>query len=164
MSEPFDFEAFIAGSRLAQDTFHLYLVDNGPAISRLQDDLDKAQAVGDEREATPGVDSSRIESEIKALIDEMETSRRSFTLRALNSSELETTTSDDTDVFDQLAIQSVKPTLNRDQWKRVSEVVGVTQFRRFVSEANALALRQVVVPDFSPTDSTSQDLRESSVN
>ena len=164
MSEPFDFEAFIAGAKLAEDTFHLYLVDHGPAIARLQADVDKARAVADDREASVDGESVEKEREVERLIAEMEGSRRSFTLRALNTEEFKRTADDDTDVFDQLAIQAVKPVLDRDQWKRISDVVGATQFGRFVAEANGLAMRQVVVPDFSPTVSTSQDLRESSLS
>jgi hypothetical protein len=67
-------------------------------------------------------------------------------------------------VYDQLAIQSVNPVLNRDQWKRLGAAVGAEQFGEFIRKANALATLKVVVPDFSPTISTSQDLRESSLS
>ena len=78
--------------------------------------------------------------------------------------ELEQIASDGTDVYDQLAIQSVKPALDRDQWKRVGAAAGAQQFSAFVRKANALATLEVVVPDFSQPISTSQDLRESSLS
>src|SRR5690348_11503368 len=98
----FDFEAFISGARLAEDTFSLYLVDNGRKIAALQAELDKAAAaVGDEREATTGVDTSSIEAQIAALVDEMGKSRRELTLRALTPDELKRVSDSDTDVYDQ---------------------------------------------------------------
>jgi hypothetical protein len=158
----FDFEAFISGARLAEDTFSLYLVDNGRKIAHLQERIDKAKSSGDEREASTG-NTADLEAQVAALVDEMSGSRREFTLRALTPDEWKHVVSDDgTDVYDQLAAQSVKPALNRDQWKRVGEVVGVSQFSTFVAQANALATNDVVMPDFSPSDSTTHDLRESS--
>ena len=159
----FDFEAFISGARLAEDTFSLYFVDNGRKIAHLQEQIDAAKDGGDEREASTG-NTADLEAQVAALVDEMSNSRREFTLRAVTPDELKRIGDDDTDVYDQLATQSVKPVLTRDQWKRVGDAAGAKQFSTFVSKANALATNDVVMPDFSPSDSTSLDLRESSSN
>ena len=91
-------------------------------------------------------------------------SKRDLTLRALTPDELKRVSDDDTDVYDQLATQSVKPKLDRDQWQRLGAAAGAKQFSEFVSKANVLATNDVVMPDFSPSDSTTHDLRESSSN
>ncbi|WP_330473830.1 hypothetical protein [Terrabacter sp. C0L_2] len=159
----FDFEAFISGARLAEDTFSLYLVDNGRKIAHLQEQIDKAKNGGDEREASTG-NTVDLEAQVAALVDEMAASKRDLTLRALTPDELKRVSDDDTDVYDQLATQSVKPKLDRDQWQRLGAAAGAKQFSEFVSKANVLATNDVVMPDFSPSDSTTHDLRESSSN
>lgn len=165
MSEPFDFEAFIAGSHLAEDTFELYLVNHGPAIARIQAEIEQAKAGGgDDRESSVPADVTDLERQVARLTAEMEKSRREITLRSVTPDELERIAGDSTDVYDQLAIQSVKPALDRDQWKRLGAAAGAQQFAEFVRKANALATLEVVVPDFSPSTSTTQDLRESSLS
>ena len=165
MSEPFDFEAFISGAKLAEDTFELYLVNHGPAIARLRAQIDEARGGGvDDREATVGADVSALEEQVARLSAEMQKSKREVTLRSVTPEELEKIASPDTDVYDQLAIQAVTPPLDRDQWKRLGAAAGAEQFSDFIRKANALATLKVVVPDFSPTISTSQDLRESSLS
>jgi len=160
----FDFEAFISGARLAEDTFPLYLVDNSREIARLTEQLDAAKTGGDEREASTGNETAELEAKIAALVDEMGKSKRELTLRALTPDELKRVGDDDTDIYDQLAMQSVKPALNRDQWRRLGAAAGAMQFSRFQSKANVLATNDVVMPDFSPSNSTSQDQRESSLS
>jgi len=159
----FDFEAFISGARLAEDTFSLYLVDNGRKIAHLQEQIDKARDSGDEREASTG-NTADLEAQVATLVDEMGKSKREFTLRALTPDEWKTSGEPDLDAYDQLAMQSVKPKLDRDQWKRVGAAAGARQFSTFMASANALAINDVVVPDFSPSNSTTPDLRESSSN
>jgi hypothetical protein len=162
MSELFDFEAFIAGSKLAEDTFTLYLVNHGPAIARLQAQIEQAKSSGDDRESTVSPDVSHLEQQIARLTAEMHKSKREVTLRQLNYDEIDMVTSPDTDVYDQLAAQAVNPPLDREQWKRLAVAVGATHFGQFVGKANALATSGVVVPDFSPNASTTPDQRESS--
>jgi hypothetical protein len=164
MSEPFDFEAFIAGAHLAEDTFALYLVNHGPQIARLQEQIAAASAPGDEREASTDSASADLEQQVETLIAQMEESKREVTLRTLTPDELRDLSGEETDVYDQLATQSVSPRLDRDQWQRLGAAVGATPFAEFVTKANALAVSRAVVPDFSPTISTSPDLRESSPN
>ena len=121
----FDFEAFISGARLAEDTFSLYLVDNGRKVAALQAELDQASVdSGDERESSTGSDTADIEARIAALVDEMGKSRREFTLRAVTPDELKRIGDPDTDIYDQLATQSVEPKLNRDQWQRLGSAAG----------------------------------------
>jgi hypothetical protein len=164
MSEPFDFEAFISGAKLAEDTFDLYLVNNGPAIDRLEAKIKQADTGADDRESSVPADVTALKQQVAALKAAMEKSKREFTLRSVTPDELEQIAGDGTDVYDQLAIQSVKPALDRDQWKRVGAAAGAQQFSAFVRKANALATLEVVVPDFSQPISTSQDQRESSLN
>ena len=159
----FDFESFISGARLAEDTFSLYLVDNGRKIAHLQEQIDKAKNGGDEREASTG-NTADLEAQVAALVEEMAKSKRDLTLRALTPDELKRVSDDDTDVYDQLATQSVKPKLDRDQWQRLGAAAGAKQFSEFVSKANVLATNDVVMPDFSPSTLSSPDLRESSPN
>ena len=159
----FDFEEFISGARLAEDTFSLYLVDNGRKITHLQEQIDKAKNSGDEREASTG-NTADLEAQVATLVEEMRASKGEFTLRAVTPDELKRISDDDTDIYDQLAMQSVKPKLDRDKWQRLGEAAGAAQFSVFVSKANALATNAVVVPDFSPSTSTTQDQRESSLN
>ena len=161
----FDFEAFIAGAHLAEDTFPLYLVNHGPQIARLTEQIDAAKGRGDEREASTDNATAELEVQVADLIAQMEKSKREVTLRTLTPDEWKTVSSDDaTDVYDQLAMQSVKPKLDRDQWQRLGAAAGASQFAEFLGKANALALSRVVVPDFSPSNSTSPDPRESSSN
>ena len=165
MSEQFDFEAFIAGAKPAEDTFPLYLVNHGPAIERLRGEIDKAKAGSDDdREASVPAEVADLEQQVARLIAEMQKSKREVTLRSVTPDELEKIASPDTDVYDQLAVQAVSPPLDREQWKRLGEGVGAAQFAEFVAKANALATLKVVVPDFSQITSTSQDLRESSLS
>lgn len=164
MSEPFDFEAFIAGSKLAEDTFTLYLVNHGPAIARLQAQIDQAKSSGDDRESTVSPDVSHLEQQIARLTAEMHKSKREVTLRTVTPDELQHIGTDKTDIYDQLEIQSVKPALDRDQWKRLGAAVGAEQFADFIRKANALATLKMVVPDFSPSASTTPDQRESSLS
>lgn len=164
MSEPFDFEAFIAGAHLAEDTFPLYLVNHGPQIARLTARIDAAKSPGDEREASTGSATADLERQVADLIAEMEASKREVTLRSLTPDEFKALSGDDTDIYDQLSMQSVAPVLDCDQWQRLGAAIGAAPFMEFQSKANALALSRAVVPDFSPTASTNPDLRESSVN
>ena len=164
MSEPFDFEAFIAGSKLAEDTFTLYLVNHGPAIARLQSQIDQAKSSGDDRESTVSPDVSHLEEQIVRLTAEMQKSKREVTLRALTPDELDRTAKPEVDVYDQLAIQSVKPVLDREQWKRLGAAAGARQFSELIQKANRIATSEVVVPDFSPSVSTTPDQRESSLS
>ena len=165
MTEPFDFEAFIAGSHLAEDTFAMYLVDHGPQIAHLDAQIDQAKSGPDDRESsTASAEVAELEHQRDVLVAKMEESRREFTLRACTLEEVERVASDETDIYDQLAMQSVKPALDRDQWKRVSEAFGARQFSELMAKANVLLTAKVVVPDFSQSSSTSRDLRESSLS
>lgn len=164
MSEPFDFEKFIAGAHLAEDTFALYLVNHGPQIARLTAQIDAAKGGGDEREGSTGSQAADLERQVETLIAEMEASKREVTLRSLTPDEWRISAGEGTDVYDQLAAQSVNPPLDRDQWQRLGAAVGATPFAEFVAKANALALSRAVVPDFSPTASTNPDQRESSLS
>ena len=165
MSESFDFEAFIAGSKLAEDTFDLYLVNHGPAIARLKAQIEQATTgTGNDREASVSADVTDLEQQVARLTAQMQQSKREVTLRSVTPDELEKIAGPDTDVYDQLAIQAVNPPLDREQWKRLGAAAGAEQFSDFIRKANALATLKVVVPDFSRTTSTSQDLRESSLS
>jgi hypothetical protein len=165
MIEPFDFEAFISGAKLAEDTFDLYLVNNGPAIARLEAQIEKASSGGgDERESSVPEDVTALRQQVARLSAAMEASKREVTLRQLTYDELVETGKPECSVYDQLAVQSVSPKMDAVQWKRLAGSIGATPFNDFLRKANALAMLEVVVPDFSPTTSTSQDQRESSLS
>lgn len=164
MSEPFDFEAFVAGTQLARRTVYVYRVDNRDEILRLQADHDRLpDASGDEREATENPRRA-LAARIAALREEMEASRQGFVIRTITPDELATIQSDDTDVYDQLAIQSVEPKLTAEQWRRVADVVGLAQWSVLVADANDLIRSKVAVPDFSPSVSMTLSPRASSQN
>lgn len=160
---PFDFEAFISGTQLARRTVSLYRVDHRDEVRRLTGQYEQAkEAVQDER---VGVKSPRrdMQERIEALVAEMEASKTDFLLRTLTPDEFQRLRKDDNlDVFDQLEIQSIEPHLTADQWRQVSEAVGVAQWSPFVAEANDLILSKVVVPDFSRADSTTPRTGQSS--
>lgn len=161
MSEPFDFEAFISGAQLARRTVSAFKVDHRDAIRDLQQQHD-ALTADDGRESSRSP-RRELAERIKALRDEMETSRIEFTIRTLKPDELKRVREDDSlDVEDQLAMQSVEPALSAEQWRRVGEVVGAAQWAVLVSEANDLILSKVAVPDFSPNVSKTLSQRESS--
>ena len=151
MSEPFDFDAFIAGTQLARGTVSFFKSDHRPEILRLtklHDALPKDG--GDDREVSATSPRQELADKIAALRAEMEASRVEFTIRTLTPDEFKKTSDDETlDAFDQLALQSVEPALDREQWKRLADRIGIAQWSQIVSDANALILSKVAVPDFS---------------
>ena len=157
MSDPFDFEAFIAGTKLPTLTVPLYRVDHSRQIA----DLDaKIKALpeqpGDERE---GQVSQRdtLTAERDRLSDEQAASATEFELRALSATEYRVIIDDDgKDVFDQIAAmsQGTRNEAPRETWERVAGTVSAMQWGEFVTRANALVLSKVVVPDFSQQPST----------
>lgn len=166
MSEPFDFDAFIAGTQLARGTVGFYRVDNRPEIQRLTKQHDALPLDGlDDREATTSSPRKDLAAKIASLREEMEASRVEFTIRTLTPDEFRTNTDDDKlDIYDQLATQSIEPKLDRDQWKRLADKIGIAQWGQLVSEANALILSKVAVPDFSPSVSATLSPPTSSEN
>jgi len=52
MSEPFDFDAFIAGTQLPRRTIEAYRVDNSDEIRRLQAEHDAMPPESDDREVS----------------------------------------------------------------------------------------------------------------
>ena len=163
MSEPFDFEAFIAGTQLARRTTGFYRKDHRDEIDRLQAEHD-ALPVGDDREGSKG-SRRKIAERIKALRDEMEASRVPLVIRTLTPDEFrKVSESDVLDVYDQLAMQSVEPALTKDQVRRLADVIGAAQWGAIVSEANALITSRVAVPDFSRSVSETLSPSESSEN
>lgn len=163
MSEPFDFAAFIRGTQLARRTVSAYGVDHRDEIARLTREHDALQADGgDEREASQPSRRRELAEQIKALRDEMDASRVEFVIRTLTPEEFRKVSEDEAlDVYDQMAMQSVEPKLTRDQWKQLGEVIGSSQWGAIVSDANALVLSKVAVPDFSRTVSETLTPRES---
>jgi hypothetical protein len=43
----------------------------------------------------------------------------------------------------------VNPPLTSDQWRRLADKIGMSQFAQIVKDANDLVLSRVAVPDFS---------------
>ena len=152
MSEPFDFDAFIAGTQLPRRTIEAYRVDNSDEIRRLQAEHDAMPPESDDREASGNARYDLV-SRIVALREAMEASRFEFVIRTLTPQEFRDFTtvdeSDDDAIFRQMALQSVEPKLTAEQWRKVSDAVGVGQWGAMVKDANELVLRRVAVPDFS---------------
>jgi hypothetical protein len=167
MSEPFDFDAFIAGTSLARRTVSAYRVDHRDAIDRLKAEYDAApDDSGDEREGTVAK-RDEIAQRIAALRAEMDDSRVEWVLRTLGPEEFRVIREDDTlTVFDQVAMQSNAPDgcknpslyndlphLTAEQWQQIAGVIGAAQWGELVTDANNLILSKVAVPDFSPATS-----------
>jgi hypothetical protein len=150
-SEPFDFEAFISGTQLARGQVGFYKVDHRPEIARLTREHDAlAPEPGDDREVAQESPRKVLAARIAALREEMEASRVEFTIRTLTPDEFRRVSDDESlDIYDQLAMQAVEPELNRDQWKRLADHIGMAQFAQITKDANDLILSKVAVPDFS---------------
>lgn len=150
MSDTFDFEAFIAGTELAQMKTGFYRVDNRVRIVELTKQHDALPAATpDDRESTKGSPRQALAEQIAALRDEMESSRVELTLRALTMDEFKSVGDADDDVYKQLAMQSVEPVLSAAQWKTLADRIGFAQFAQISKDANDLVLSKVAVPDFS---------------
>lgn len=151
MSEPFDFEAFISGTQLARGTVGFYKTDHRPEIARLTREHDATPAAGgDEREVSAPSKRADLAARIVALRKEMEDSRVEFTIRTLTPDEFrKMQDSGDEEPYEQLAIQSVEPVLTSEQWRRLADKIGMSQFAQIVKDANDLVLSRVAVPDFS---------------
>lgn len=150
MSDTFDFEAFIAGTELAQVKTGFYRKDHRVKIADLTKQHDALPATsGDERETATESPRKALAEQIVALRDEMEASRVELTLRALTPDEFKAVAEDEAAIYDQLATQSVSPKLDAGQWKKLADAVGFAQFAQITKDANDLVLSKVAVPDFS---------------
>lgn len=166
MSEPFDFDAFIAGTQLARGPVGFYRVDHRPEIARLTKQHDALPADGgDDREVSAPSPRKELAAKIVALREEMEASRVEFVIRTLSPDEFKKIQDDDKlDVYDQLAMQAVEPALDRDQWQRLAGRIGMSQWAQVVKDANDLILSKVAVPDFSQSVSETLSPPRSSEN
>lgn len=166
MSEPFDFESFIAGTQLARGPVGFYKVDHRPEIARLTREHDALPVDGgDDREVSAPSPRKDLAAKIAALREEMEASRVEFVIRTLTPDEFRKIQDDDTlDVYDQLEMQSVEPALTKDQWKRLADRIGTAQWAQLVKDANDLILSKVAVPDFSRSVSATLSPPASSAN
>ena len=166
MSEPFDFDAFIAGTQLARGPVGFYRVDHRPEIGRLTKQHDALPVeAGDDREQSAPSARKELAAKIAALRAEMEASRVEFIIRTLTPDEFRKVQDNEAlDVYDQLAMQSIEPALDRDQWKRLADKIGIAQWSQIVSDANALILSKVAVPDFSQSVSATLSPPVSSEN
>lgn len=166
MSEPFDFDAFIAGTQLARGPVSFYRVDHRVQIQQLTAEHDATPAEGaDERESDQPSPRHALAERIAALRAEMEASRVTLTLRTLTPDEYRKVANDGSlDIYDQLewmskapedcenpAAYSDLPQLTRAQWKAMADRIGTAQFAVMVTDANALVESKVAVPDFSPS-------------
>jgi predicted signal transduction protein with EAL and GGDEF domain len=149
-AEPFDFEAFMAGTQLARGTVGFFRKDHRDEIGNLtarHDEIAKAQA-GD-RESSKS-EHRKLADRIKALRAEMNASRVNMVVRTLDPDEYKAIREDDAkDVYDQLELQSVEPKLTADQWRALAKRIGYAQFAVLVEEASELVVSKVAVPDFS---------------
>ena len=164
MSDPFDFDAFIAGTQLARGTVGFYRTDHRPEIARLTRQHDAMPLDGlDEREQSAPSPRKALAEKIAALRSEMEASRVELTIRTLTPDEFRKVMDAETEEpYDQLALQSVEPVLTSEQWRKLADKIGTAQFKAICDDANALILSKVAVPDFSPTVSETLSPRVSS--
>lgn len=167
MSEPFDFDAFIRGTSLARRTVSAYRVDNRAEIAALIDAYESLpESTGDERESDGPSTRDEIAARIATLREQMESSRVEWTIRTLSPQEFAAL---DDDAFKQIGLQSRPPegcanpslyndlpNLTDDQWRQIATAIGASQWGTLVSEANALVISRVAVPDFSPPSSTTR--------
>ena len=163
MTEPFDFDAFIAGTQLARGTVSFYRVDHQREIQRLTQEHDAIPKSGDERESAATSPRHELAQRIADLRAEMEASRVELTIRTLTPDEFRKISDDDAlDIYDQLEWQSKAPEgsdnpaayadlpqLTRAQWKAMADRIGMAQFAQITKDANDLVLSKVAVPDFS---------------
>ena len=165
MSEPFDFDKFIAGTELPRTTVPLIRTDNSVKITALRARLAKIpEQAGDERETTVD-ERSPLTEQIAALEAEQEASAMLVELRALNPQEWKDVVEDsEKDVYDQIAAQSqgTRNEGDRDRWVAVASKVTAYQWGQFVDRANNLALTRVAMPDFSQNDSETPSQQGSS--
>jgi len=157
MSEPFDFDAFIAGTQLARGPVSFYKTDNRTEILRLQQEHDALPPEGGDDRV--GSKSARrdLAEKIRSLREQMEASRVEFTIRTLTPDEFKRLQADNElpegeqkiSEYDQLEWQSVEPALSADQWRKLADRIGMRQFSDILNDANALILSKVAVPDFS---------------
>lgn len=165
----FDFEAFITGTDLQRDSATVYRVDRSQEIARLQAEHDAIPAgtstAGDERESDAGTISSdrvQIAEQIAALRDEMAASRVEFEFRDLTPDELkqclDAAQAGDDDMYLQVSLQSSSHggwkspnELTAEQWRKVANAVGTSQWNVIMACANGLINKRVAVPDFSPS-------------
>ena len=165
MSEPFDFEAFIAGTKLPSVTIPLYRVDHSRKIALLDAEIKRLpEKPGDQREGTKDRRAELV-AQRETLLQEQADSATEFELRALSAQEFkDVVQNDEKDLFDQIAAQS-KGTRNeapRETWERVAASVPAMQWSELVTQANELITSKVAVPDFSQSNSDSRKPRTSS--
>lgn len=162
MSEPFDFEAFIAGTQLARRKVSFYRADHRDEIGRLTAEHDALPEAGaDERESSKS-GRRKLADRIASLRVEMAASETHIVVRTLTPEEYEWTAKDDVTTFDQFAKQTVEPELTPDQVARLAASVGVAQWSVMLAEANMLVASKVAVPDFSQSVSKTLSPPESS--
>jgi hypothetical protein len=150
MSDTFDFEAFIAGTELAQVKTGFYRKDHRVRIAELTKEHDVLPAAaGDERESAQESPRKALAEQIAALRDEMDASRVELTIRALTPDEFRGLPETADGIYEQLEMQAVSPKLNRDQWRTLANRIGFAQFAQISKDASDLVLSKVAVPDFS---------------
>ena len=155
MSEPFDFESFIAGTNLPRFEVPLYGVVHQRRIDELDAQIEAASVddpnLGDVRESS--IDTRPdLTAERDRLHAEQEASARMVELRALSADEFSEVANDTTkDILDQIVAQS-KGTRNeadRDQWGKVKAAALPGAWTLFVARANEILEQTLVMPDFS---------------
>jgi hypothetical protein len=163
MSEPFDFEAFIAGTQLPRDKVSFFKVDHSKEIDRLTAEHDALPPEGgDERESSRN-GRAKIAQRILAQRDAMAASETFIEIRTLGPDEFKAIRDDESvTIYDQFATQTVDPVLTADQVRRLAAQVGAAQWGRMAGKANDLILSKVAVPDFSPSTSETLSPRDSS--
>jgi hypothetical protein len=152
MPNPFDFEAFIAGTNLPRFEVPLYGVVHQHRIDELDAEIKAARDVegGDERESSvsPVVTLTEERDRLEA---EQEASASWVELRSLSGEEYEAVPNGEDSLLDQIAAQSqgTRNPLDRERWAKVKAKAPAGSWFLFASRANEIVRQSLVVPDFS---------------
>lgn len=167
MSKPFDFEAFITGLSvdLPRESVPLYAVVNQSRIDDLNNQIEAAkdgEPSSDERESSPG--ATALVRERDALVKAQEDSAKWITLRCLTTQEFaDEVQADGKNILDQIVAQTkaTENELSHDDVQRLRETLQPAAWSLMVDQANRIVTQQLVMPDFSPSNSTSLSTPES---
>lgn len=166
-NQPFDFEAFIAGTDLPRFEVPLYRVVHQQRINELNERIAETSVPdpkhGDLREST--IAPPDLTAERDSLVKAQDESAQWVELRTLSAAEFADVAYDkDKDALDQIAAQS-KGTRNegdRDKWAQVKASVLPGAWSLFLARANEIIEQTAVMPDFSLNSSATPSIRASS--
>lgn len=167
--QPFNFEDFITGVTvtLPRAEVPIYGVVHQSRIDEIDEEVARVsdpEAVGiDERESTPS-SLSGLKKERDALAKAQDASARWIEVRCLSAQEwVDVVVADKKDIVDQVAAQTqdTRNPMTREDVERLRSVLQPAAWALLVTHANRVVTQQLVMPDFSPSDSANRSTRES---